>query len=464
MSHDSILSNALENSALAVTRWAEKWFPDAYIFAVLALLFVASGAWLTGASIPQIGVAFGNGYWSLIPFTMQMAIVAISGYVLAVSPPAAKLIAKLAKLPRNGRSAVAFVALISILTSFISWAISLVFAGLLVRALARRTDLRMDYRAGGAAAYLGVGATWALGLSSSAAQLQANPDSLPPTLLAITGVLPFSQTIFLPQSMLLAIILLLISVGIAYYSAPHDKHAVTADDLDVCLDDTPQAVSAERPGDWLECSPLLTLLVVALGAVWTWYEFSSKNPLVAIGNLNTYNFILLMLGMLCNWRPQRFLRAVAQSVPGTAGILLQFPLYGGIATILTQAVNADGLSLSHSLAQFFVTLSTHDSFSCVIGIYSAVLGFFVPSGGGKWIIEAPYIMQAAIDLNVHLGWVVTVYNAAEALPNLINPFWMLPLLGILHLRARDIVGYTFVQFIVHTPLVIFLLWALAKTI
>lgn len=460
----SLLSNALENSALAVTRWAEKWFPDAYIFAVLALLFVAGGAWLMGAPIPQIGVAFGDGYWSLIPFTMQMAMVAISGYVLAVSPPAAKLIAKLAKLPRNGRSAVAFVALISILASFVSWAISLVFAGLLVRALARRADLRMDYRAGGAAAYLGVGATWALGLSSSAAQLQANADSLPPTLLAITGVLPFSQTIFLPQSMLLAIILLIISVGIAYYSAPHAAHATTADDLAIALDDTPEAVSVERPGDWLECSPLLTLIVVALGVVWAWHEFGSQNPIVAIGNLNTYNFILLMLGMLCNWRPQRFLRAVAQSVPGTAGILIQFPLYGGIATILTQAINADGLSLSHSLAQFFVTISTYDSFSSVIGIYSAVLGFFVPSGGGKWIIEAPYIMQAAVDLNVHLGWVVTVYNAAEALPNLINPFWMLPLLGILRLRARDIVGYTFVQFILHTPLVIFLLWALAKTI
>ena len=31
---------------------------------------------------------------------------------------------------------------------------------------------------------------------------------------------------------------------------------------------------------------------------------------------------------------------------------------------------------------------------------------------------------------VHLGWVVQIYNASEALPNLVNPFWMLPLLGI----------------------------------
>ncbi|EJT83538.1 short-chain fatty acid transporter [Pseudomonas putida S11] len=68
-----------------------------------------------------------------------------------------------------------WVALISMLASLLNWGLSLVFGGLLVRALARRTELKMDYRAAGAAAYLGLGAVWALGLSSSAAQLQAQP-------------------------------------------------------------------------------------------------------------------------------------------------------------------------------------------------------------------------------------------------------------------------------------------------
>jgi short-chain fatty acids transporter len=73
-------------------------------------------------------------------------------------------------------------------------------------------------------------------------------------------------------------------------------------------------------------------------------------------------------------------------------------------------------------------------------------------------------MQAAIDLKVHLGWAVQVYNTAEALPNLINPFWMLPLLGVLGLKARDIVGFTFLQLVVHLPIVLFLLWILAGTL
>ena len=122
---------------------------------------------------------------------------------------------------------------------------------------------------------------------------------------------------------------------------------------------------------------------------------------------------------------------LANAASGTAGVLLQFPLYGGIAMILTQVAGSDGATLSHRLSQLFVQVASQDSFALVMGVYSAVLGFFVPSGGGKWIIEAPYVMQAANELRVHLGWAVQVYNAAEALPNLVNPFWMLPLLGVI---------------------------------
>jgi short-chain fatty acids transporter len=455
----------LERMAGGVTRWSERWFPDAYIFAAVAVLVVALGAIAIGAPVQRVGIAFGDGFWSLIPFTMQMAVVAISGYVVAVSPPASRVITVLARIPSSGKAAVAFVALVSIAASLFNWAISLIFCGLLVRALGRRADLRMDYRAAGAAAYLGMGATWALGLSSSAAQLQANPDSLPKTLLAITGVIPFSETIFLPQSMLMAAILTVVSLAIAYLSAPDEARAKTASDLGVSLDEDAVRIKAPtRPGDWLEHSPIVSVLIAALGAVWVWHEFSTKNPLIALSNLNTYNFVFLLLGMLLNWRPRRFLNAVAKSVPSVAGVLIQFPLYGGIAYILTKANGAAGLPLSEHLSSFFVAVSSHSSFPALMGVYSAVLGFFVPSGGGKWIIEAPYVIDAAKLLHVHLGWAVTVYNAAEALPNLINPFWMLPLLGVLGLRARDVVGFTFIQLIVHFPLVIFLLWILAGTL
>lgn len=451
--------------ALRSAAWAERWFPDAYVFAALGVIVVAVAALAIGATPKATVTAFGEGYWSLIPFTMQMAFVVIGGYVVATSPAVARLIDALARVPRTGRGAICYIGLVSMLTSLLSWGFSLVFGGLLVRALARRSQLQMDYRAAGAAAYLGLGAVWAMGLSSSAAQLQANPASMPPALLAITGVIPFSETIFLWQSILLTAALIVVSLIVCYVTAPSGASVRTAREF---VDEESTAVPAlpprTRPGEWLEYSPLLTLLLSVLGVGWLLQEFAQKPAITAIASLNTYNFLFITLGLLLHWRPRSFLNAVSRAVPSVTGVLIQFPLYGGIAALLTSAKGADGQTLAHHLSEVFVHIATGETFTLVMGVYSAVLGFFVPSGGGKWIIEAPYVMQAANDLKVHLGWAVQVYNAAEALPNLINPFWMLPLLGVLGLKARDIVGFTFIQLLVHIPLVLGLLWLLGLTL
>jgi len=325
----------------------------------------------------------------------------------------------------------------------------------------------MDYRAAGAAAYLGLGASWAMGLSSSAAQLQANPASIPKPLLAITGVIPFTETIFLWQSIALSAILIAVSVLLAWWSAPDASQAQLAHEY---VRDEKSTMTLKvptqfrRPSEWLEGSPLLTVLIALLAFGWLYHEFATKDAIVAISNLNTYNFLFLMLGLLLHWRPRSFLDAVARAVPSTTGVLIQFPLYGGIATILTTAKGTGDVTVAQHLSSLFVQLASTDTYAFVIGIYSAILGFFVPSGGGKWLIEAPYVMQAANDLHYHLGWAVQIYNAAEALPNLINPFWMLPLLGVLGLKARDIVGFTFLQLVVHVPLVLFMLWAFGLTL
>jgi short-chain fatty acids transporter len=456
----------LEHISLRCCAWSERWIPDAYVFAVLALIVVAVAAVALGSPATQTAKAFGDGFWSLIPFTMQMSFIIIGGYVVASSPPAARMIDKLAAIPRTGRGAVCWVAAISMTLSLLHWGLSMILGSLLVRALARREELSMDYRAAAAAGYLGLGSVWAMGLSSSAAQLQANPASMPPALLPITGVIPFTETIFLWQSVALTAILIVVTLVIAWFTAPRPESAQTARALGIALEAPVLAPEARalRPGEWLEYSPFLNVLVAALGALWLFQELASKGPALAISNLNTYNFMFLMLGLLLCWRPRVFLDAATSSVASVSGVLIQFPFYGGIAAILTTAVGSDGQSIAHHLAAFFSQAATQESFPVVMGIYSAVLGFFVPSGGGKWIIEAPYVMQAANELQVHLGWAVQVYNAAEALPNLINPFWMLPLLGILKLRARDVIGFTMIQFIVHVPLVLLMLWAFGLTL
>lgn len=458
-------ASLISRIALRSCSWSERWFPDAFAFAIVAVAVAAACAMSIGASPADVVRSFGEGFWGLIPFTMQMCFIIIGGYVTADSPPIARLTQRLASVPRSGRGAVALVAIFSMLLSLVHWGLSLILASLLTKALAERTDLRMDYRAAGAAATLGLGTVWALGLSSSAAQLQANAASMPPAMLAITGVIPFAETIFLWQSLLLAGVIIAMGSWIAWRSAPGGGQARTAQDLGVPLGRRVYDLPARtRPGEWLDYSPSLNLFIAALGCAWLVDQIMVKGVVNAISSLNTYNLMFLVMGLVLQWRPRRFLDAVARSVPSIAGVLVQFPFLGAIAAMITTAKNPAGATLSSALSHAFTHLADGRTFAPIIGIYSAILGFFIPSGGGKWIIEAPYVMRAATDLHYHLGWTVQIYNAAEAVPNLINPFWMLPVLGVLGLKARDLIGFTFVQFIVILPLVLTLLWLLGSTL
>jgi len=435
----------------------ERYFPDAFVFALAAVLFVFLFGWVLGERPLRLVAEFGGGFWGLVPFTMQMALVIVGGFVVAGSPPLARLIDRLARVPRTPRGAVAFVAFFAMVASLLSWGLSLVFTGLLVREVARRIE-GIDYRAICSAAYLGLGSVWALGLSSSAALLQATRSSIPEGLLPITGVIPLSRTIFLWQSMTVAAVLIAVSVAVAYFSCPAAAGARTAAAMGVrfearAIEARPPATPAER----LENSTYLGVAIAVLMLVFLVLQLRDKGVVAAL-DLNNFNFAFLALGLLLHLRPASFLRAVGRAVPATAGVLIQFPFYAGIFGIISNT------AIRPFMADLFVKISTRGTFPLVVALYSAVLGMFVPSGGGKWIIEAPYVMAAANAWHVHLGWTVQIYNVAEALPNLINPFWMLPLMGILNVRARDLAGYSTLQLLFHVPIVFLLCWLCSLTL
>lgn len=454
--HDNSL---LARTALRFTEIAERWFPDSYIFVILAVVIVSAAAVLNGAPPVSVAAAFGNGFWSLITFTMQLALLIVTGYVLAVSPPVEALINRVAGLPRNGHQAIGLVAFIAMFLSLFNWAMGLIIAGLTVRSLARRSDIIMDYRAAAAAAYLGLGATWAFGIGSLSAQLQANADSLPKPILAITGVIPLSESVFLWPSLATLAIIFVLALVIALRSVPSEEHSVTAADLGLnqTNDFAAQATPPQRPAEWLEYSPVLTIAVATLGAVWLAVEFTTHGFTAFLSNLNTYNFLFLMLGMAFHWRPRSFLNAVVRAVPTVSGVLIQFPFFGSIAAILTTATNAQGISVSDHIADALVTYTSISTYPLIVTLYSTILGTFIPSGGARWVVAAPHVMQAAIDLQINLGWAVQVFNAVS-MPLLINPFFMLPLTTMLGLQPRDIVGFTFLQFLWHVPVMLFLFW------
>lgn len=465
----------LARIALRFTAFTEKWLPDAFGFVLVGTFVVLLFGLFTGepllkrpddpAATKGFGMvdAWGVGFWSLITFTLQMAMIIIGGYAVATSGPVARLITRLARIPKSPRGAVAFVAAVAMVASYLNWAFSLIFAAILAREVARNVP-KADYRALGAMAFLGLGTVWAQGLSGSAALQVASASSSPAPVQEViragghaSGLIPLTDTIFTWQAIAATLFVYCVGVVMAWFVAPTADNARTAEHLGIELRPLIGRGSAyngkrgdgseeekRRPGDWLEHSPLFSLLIVLLGAVYLVRYFDGKSFFNAL-DLNTVNLILFLLAMLLHWRPWRMARAVRDGAPAAAGVLLQFPLYGGIFGMIAYT------GISARLAGWLVQASNQFFFPPLVAIYSCILGVFVPSGGSKWVIEAPYVLQAANELKVDAGWMVVVYDLGEASANLLQPFWMLPTLAILGLKARDIMGYTFTLFLACFP-------------
>ena len=459
-------------AALALTDWTERWLPDAFIFALLATVVVVVAALTATPSSPlQVVDAWGRGFWELIPFTLQMALIIITGHVLATSPPMGRVIRTIASLPRSPRGAVALVTFFTLASSWFNWGFSLVFGAVLAIEVARRVE-GVDYRALAAASVLGVGSIWAQGLSGSAALQMATPGALQPQIRDIVahgglvpgGIISFRHTIFLWQSLVSVAVEIAVVTFVMWLATPPAGRGRTARDLGIDLG-RPQEHAAEKtalkalpPGQRLEHSPLLTWFVVALGGSYLVHYFmQADEPLNAL-NLNILNLAFLMLGFILHGTPARLARAVQDATPAVWGVILQFPFYAGIAGIITAT------HLNEQVANVFVRVSTPATYPPIVALYSAILGVFVPSGGSKWVIEAPYVIEAAHTLKVHLGWVVASYDLGEALANLVQPFFMLPILGLFKLSARDIMGYTMVVFLALAPVVLILVTLLGLTL
>jgi short-chain fatty acids transporter len=452
-------ASGLERFAQRATGWAERWMPDAFVFALGATLIVLMAAFLVDPlareSPLRLVDAWGNGFWTLIPFTLQMAMIIVTGYVLASSPPVFRVIGRLAGWPRSAKGAVLLVALVAMLTSLLNWGFSLIVGAVLAREVARRVPTA-DYRALGASSFLGLGTVWAQGLSGSAALQMARASSMPPALAQIVGEIPLSETIFRWQSMTCTAVEVVVVAITVWLIAPGEGRARTAHDLGIDLTPpaAPAPMRAMAPGERLEHSPVLLLPVVLLGFVYLARTIaaraSSASEALNALDFNTVNLFFLMLGALLHWTPASLMRAVKEATPATWGVLLQFPFYAGIFGVMT------GTALSETIAGVFVRTANATLYPALILTYSALLGLFVPSGGAKWVIEAPYVLQSARALGVDAGWMVVTYDLGEAIANLLQPFWMLPILALLGLRARDIMGYTYLIALVLFPVALIL--------
>ncbi len=162
--------------------------------------------------------------------------------------------------------------------------------------------------------------------------------------------------------------------------------------------------------------------------VWLGWHFS-KNGWNGI-NLDVVNFMFLTVGILLHWTPASFLKAAEEGGKFIWGVAVQFPFYAGIFGIIKFS------GLAEVMANWFTAIATKETYPFIVLWYSGILNYIVPSGGSKWAIEAPYIIQAAKNLGVENSVTIIAYAWGDMVTDVIQPFWAIPLLGVAKLGFR----------------------------
>ena len=163
-----------------------------------------------------------------------------------------------------------------------------------------------------------------------------------------------------------------------------------------------------------------------------------------------------MLGILLHGSPSKFYGSFKTSVEQSAGIILQFPFYAGIMGMMASS------GMAQALSEFFVSLASRETFLIYTYISAGIVNFFVPSGGGQWVIQGPIILPAAKELGVSLPKAAMAIAWGDAWSNMVQPFWALPLLSIAKIELKDIMGYLVIIFLA-TGLVTSAIFALASS-
>jgi short-chain fatty acids transporter len=436
----------LKNWGDGLTRWSEKWIPDALVI-VWILNFIAFALALIFGKATPLGalIAWGKGFWALLEFGMQMCLILMTGYILGCSPPVKKLLDGLSNLPNPDKpwQAILAMSLFSMISAWFHWGLSLIGSAVFALFLIRRNP-KTDYRLMVAAAYLGLGCTWHSGLSGSATLLMNTPDNFLIKGKFLDATIPTSETIFSGFNIVL-VLLMVISITVLMclmHPRPENTYKIRPELLNnLKLYEPPQHPTGKlMPSEWLNWWPGFNLIVSAAGLIWLAWTISQNGFAKSI-NLNNINLFFLMLGVLFHWRPWTFLKACEEAGKAVWGVVIQFPFYAGIFGLFKFT------ELGNALTAAMVSISSPKTFLLIVYWYSGIENYLVPSGGSKWAITAPFIIPAAKELGVSIPKTVMAYAWGDMMTDMIQPFWAIAMLAIAKLEFREIMGWLMVVFL-----------------
>ncbi|ODN41875.1 short-chain fatty acid transporter [Piscirickettsia litoralis] len=410
--------------------------PDSFVFAaILTLLALVLGVLIEHQSVATMLNFWGDSFWSLLAFGMQMVLILATGYALAESKYVnrALLLIKYIKTPGQG---IIFTTFISSIACWLNWGFGLVVGALIAREVSKKVK-EANFALLVASAYTGF-LVWHAGLSGSIPLIIATHTTGLLSGLTQGKVIPLTETIFSYENYIPVLILigtLPILNWLMNLKSTDNKinKAATEEDAPSQL----RVSEVRTPAEKLENSRILSTLIVLMFAGYIINYFLSGKSI----NINMVNMLFMGLGLLAYGRLIDYVDALKRSILVCSGVVLQFPFYAGIMGMLTHS------GLAASISNLFVHISTAKTFPLLTFYSSALTNIFVPSGGGHWVIQGPYIMPAAHALGVAPAKAAMAIAWGEAWANMIQPFWAIPLLAIAGLKIRDIMGYCVVALI-----------------
>ena len=423
-------------------RYAERYIPDPYLYALLLTFITAAGAWfLTPAAPAKIVTTWYDGIWTILAFAMQMALILATGVALAEAPLVKRFLQRVASIPSRQAGAAVTVFLVAAVGSWLNWGFGLVVGAILAREVAQRVR-ETDFGLLVAAAYMGF-MVWASGLSSSIALASATPGSALNIIEKETGrIAGLHETIFAVYNLLPTILIfLLIPLLLVLIAPPPAEQKRVNPETLTRAEEHPEVRPNEQRtfASRMENAWIVTALLVAMALYYEWTVVRTRGFSL---DINGMIFIALTLGLIFHARPIRYVRAFNAAAKTVGPILLQFPLYGGIMGIMT------GTGLAAVIAKSFLSFSTHQTLPFWTFVSSNIITLFVPSGGGHWAVQGPFMIPAALKLGVDPAMTAMATAMGEQTANMIQPFWALPILAIAGLGIKDIMGYCMIALIV----------------
>ena len=414
----------------------ERYMPDPFVLAigltaltaVLALLIAPTG------SPTNIVLSWYNGIFAILGFAFQMILILATGHALAHAPAVSRVLRALVSLARTPNQAVVLTFLLAAAASLLNWGFGLVVGAIVAREAARH--VRVDFGWLVAAAYSGF-AIWASGVSSSIAITQATHGNALNIVEKVTGqLLPLSDTVFATFNWAptLLIVLVMPIVFIAIRPAEADVVAFVPEP-----EAAPPVEASNSPARRMDRSPVGSLFLLAAGlavifVLWLQGKFAF--------DVNMIILLFLIAGIALHGSPTAYGTAMRNAARQTGGMMLQYPFYGGIMGIMT------GTGLADAISQGFVVISNAHTLPFWSYMCSLLVTFFVPSGGGHWAVQGPFVVPAAATLHSSMAASTMAVAMGEQVANMLQPFWALPVVAMAGIGIQRVMGYTVVTFVV----------------